>query len=67
MNVLGDERHSEVKSHSIREMTESYDLTEQENEHEIDILHNLAVEALGVKTTAIGMSQKLEELDILKR
>lgn len=66
-NIFGDENYEEVRSHSLRDLTESYDISVEEKNEEASIMHYSAIEMLGLKSQAIGMNQKLEELKMLKK
>ena len=51
----------------MREDTESVDLTEEESNERKEVLHSAAVKALGAKTNANTIAQKMEELEFLKQ
>ena len=51
----------------MREDTESVDLTEEESNERKEVLHYAAVKALGAKTNANTIAQKMEELEFLKQ
>jgi len=51
----------------LREDTESVDLTEEESNERKEVLHSAAVKALGAKTNANTIAQKMEELEFLKQ
>ena len=65
--LYDDEQFSDVHALSLREETESVNLTEEESNEEKDVLHTAAVEVLGVNSKAITIHQKMEELDFLKQ
>lgn len=43
------------------------DLTEEESNERKEVLHSAAVKALGAKTNANTIAQKMEELEFLKQ
>lgn len=66
-NIFEDETHSEVRKLSLREETESYNLTEDEIVEENEVIHTAAAQVLGINPKAITYEQKLEELEFLKQ
>jgi hypothetical protein len=65
--MFEDERFSDVLANSMRDVSESIDLTEEEEIEQIDILHFAANQMVGgPKTNSITIKEKREELEMLK-